>query len=116
MSESRDIPTHVIVTNSNFTNNYGTPLKFKADQLGESLLFGGYNTFSNNTGVFGGACNLQNILLETNVSLFQGKGFYTAGTCRYGPCIGCLNKGTVIFENNKGIYGGALYLANIILQ
>ena len=80
----------VIVTNSNFTNNHGTPLKFKSDQLGESFLFGGYNTFSNNTGVFGGACNLQNILFQRD-------------------------EGTVIFENNKGIYGGALYLANIIL-
>ena len=77
--------SQVIVRNSNFTNNHGTPLKFKSDlQSSTSLFFAGNSTFSNNTGVFGGACNIDNVVFERD-------------------------EGTVIFENNKGLYGGALY-------
>ena len=50
------------------------------------FFFVGNNTFSNNTGVFGGAWNINNVVILTD-------------------------EGTVIFENNKGIYGGALYIA-----
>ena len=78
----------VVVANSKFTNNHGTPLKVKSDNWETFLVLVGNNTFSNNTGVFGGACNLQNVIL------FQSD-----------------VKTTVIFQDNKGIYGGALYLA-----
>ena len=81
--------TRVTLTNSKFTNNHGTPLKFKSVKLKTSLFFAGNNTFSNNNGVFGGACNIHNVMFQMN------------------------DEGKVIFENNKGIYGGALYLATI---
>ena len=81
----------VIVTNSNFTNNHGTPLKFQSSEYIADLFFTGNNTFSNNTGVFGGACNIHNVRFRRD-------------------------EGTVIFENNKGIYGGALYLVTVFFS
>ena len=79
----------VLLKNSSFSDNQGTPLTVK-NQKETSLSLKGEIHFTNNTGVLGGACGLQNaqVLIHKNT------------------------EENIIFEGNTGVYGGALYLNN----
>ena len=84
----------VLVENSRFLNNQGTPLTVKSNKDKLGMSFKGYIRFINNTGVLGGACGLYNahMMIRTNTS------------------------SEVIFRDNIGMYGGALYLNNTIIS
>ena len=77
----------ILIEDSSFSNNQGTPLKVN-DNARTSLSLQEEIHFTNNTGVLGGACGLHNIrlVIQTNT------------------------EGNIIFEGNTGVYGGALYL------
>ncbi len=82
----------IIVEDSSFSDNQGTPLIVKPNRAHLSLK--GAIRFTNNTGVLGGACELHSVhvTVETNTEV------------------------EVIFEGNKGVYGGALYLSNTTIS
>ena len=82
----------VQIINSTFANNHGTVFTFKSNGDKTSLSLNGNIYFTNNTGVLGGACALNNVLIQTDAV------------------------GNVIFDRNRGVYGGALYLNNIALS
>ena len=84
---------HLLLTDSTFINNSGTSFILITDNMVVSpvvLELEGNIVFQNNTGLFGGACALHNIAVNTS------------GT------------GTIIFENNAAIYGGALYFDYVL--
>ena len=78
---------HLLFTDSTFINNSGTSFFLTDTSVAfpPALELKGKIIFQNNTGLFGGACALHNIAVDTR------------GT------------GTIVFENNAAIYGGALY-------
>ena len=80
---------HLLFTDSTFRNNSGTSFIVVSTghyvSLPPVLELEGKIVFQNNTGLFGGACALHSIAVDTS------------GT------------GTIVFENNAAIYGGALY-------
>ena len=73
----------VILKNSSFSDNQGTPLTVKTNQKETSLSLKGEIHFTNNTGVLGGACGLQNtqVLIHKNTEeniIFEGNNTATA--------------------------------------
>ena len=80
----------VLIKDSRFSNNQGTPLSVKPNNGKAFLSLKGEIHFTNNTGVLGGACGLHNVHVVTQKNTST--------------------KVKVIFKDNKGVYGGALYL------
>ena len=56
----------VEITASSFTNNHGTPLTFKSNGDKTVLHLKGSIYFMHNTGVIGGACGLNNVMIRTD--------------------------------------------------
>ena len=83
---------YVKIHNSNFVNNHGTVFTLESNGIKISLYLYGNIYFINNTGLLGGACALNNVLIQRDTM------------------------GNVIFDRNRGAYGGALYLNNIALS
>ena len=83
---------HLLFTDSTFINNSGTSFILTDDVVVSpaALELKGNIVFQNNTGLFGGACALCNIAVNTS------------GT------------GKIVFENNIAIYGGALFFDNVL--
>ena len=84
---------HLLFTDSTFINNSGTSFIITDNVIvfPAALQLEGNIVFYNNTGLFGGACALRNIAVDTR------------GT------------GKIVFENNVAIYGGALYFDSVLL-
>ena len=81
------------IEDSSFSNNKGTALAVtpKQNKNKTCLSIRGEINFTNNTGVLGGACNLDDVhvMIKTN---------------------------STVFEGNSAVYGGALYLNNTALS
>ena len=80
----------VHIVNVNFTQNLGTPLLIQTEQeLGDAILsISGNLMFYENFGLLGGACGLQNVLI--NIS----------------------HQSILVFNSNHASLGGALYLVD----
>ena len=83
----------VLIENSSFLGNQGTPLTVTHNEK-TYLSLEGEIYFINNTGVFGGGCGLHNanVMIQRNDEV------------------------NIIFQDNSGVYGGAVYLNNTTIS